>query len=268
MKTLRPLLALLVTSALALIIPAHPCGATSPEEDFERLAADLQQFHALGLLQGGNGEPVTFDAKTARAQGFAAESITLGQQVADETNKLINQLEEAEERGWNYPIPLDIRGQPELQRFLAEATRRFEAQAVLPEQEMEATPEEAEGIPGSHVVCGYYPNPKPPSAAPWRDYTSSNPAATLQSLGYHPTPGRAGGGWTRNQTYQPLFCGFGTFRDHARITGPTRFREQNYKRTPGGEPNPEVWRTGPWPYPDWPLYVYWWHKRCKPNCPD
>lgn len=37
-------------------------------------------------------------------------------------------------------------------------------------------------------------------------------------------------------------------------------REQNYTGEPGGEPNPEIYSSGPWPYPDWPLYVLWWHE--------
>lgn len=276
MKTFRQLLALLMMNVVVLAILALPAGATSPEEDFDKLVADLIRFHDLGLLSGGSGEPVTFDAMGAHAQGFSAEAIKLGQQIADQTNEIVdqlvetNQLAEAGMTTQKQVIMLDTRGRPELQGFLAEATNRRNAQAGTGAQEAETEGAEVEplGIPGSHFVCGYYPNPKPPRAAPWVNHSSPDPAATLRSWGYHQTPDFAGGGWTRNQTYKPVFCGWGTFRDHAIISGQNIFREQNYTDSPGGEPNPEVWRTGPWPYADWPLYVNWWHQRCNPQCPD
>ena len=111
-----------------------------------------------------------------------------------------------------------------------------------------------------HAVSGYYPNPKPSRDVERKNYERDNPAALLKRLGYHETPNQAGGGWTRPQTYQPWACGGSTFRDHADVTGPRSLSEQNYKGSPGGEPNPEVYRSGPWPYPDWPAYVYWWHE--------
>src|SRR5918992_1679673 len=94
MKTFRQLLALLMMNVMVLAILALPAGATSPEEDFDKLVADLIRFHDLGLLSGGSGEPVTFDAMGAHAQGFSAEAIKLGQQIADQTNEIVDQLVE------------------------------------------------------------------------------------------------------------------------------------------------------------------------------
>lgn len=120
--------------------------------------------------------------------------------------------------------------------------------------------------------CGSIVRPRPRRAMPAVLVGEvADPAATLSSWGYHRTPGFAGGGWTRPQTYNPARCGISTYRDHAFVG--LRFtscigtacefrwpiREQNYVAAPYGEPNPEVWRSGPWPYATWPAYVYWWH---------
>jgi hypothetical protein len=108
--------------------------------------------------------------------------------------------------------------------------------------------------------CGWFPNPKPSQAGPWKNIPRTNPAKVLRAWGYHPTPGIAGGGWTRPQTWRASSCGKNTFRDHAYIIEPRTIREQNYTGSPTGEPNPEVWRSGPWPYAEWPAYVAWWHR--------
>jgi hypothetical protein len=120
-----------------------------------------------------------------------------------------------------------------------------------------------------YTVCGSFAVPQPWGAAAKQTFTSNDPAATLRSWGYHLDPmGNASWlassdriGWTRPQTYKWWLCGWGTFRDNADITGQNQFWEQNYEWfTPRGEPNPEFWRSGPWPYPSWPTYVYWWHR--------
>jgi hypothetical protein len=156
-----------------------------------------------------------------------------------------------------------------LQRWDArEADARLpEAQAPLAEAPPEEPQPDASGAPGiSHKVCGHYPNPKPSRDAEWKAYNRDHPDATLKKLGYHKTASYAGGNgrdWTRPQTYHPVFCGASTFRDHATTSAsaPKSLREQDYKGgNPGGEPNPEVHRSGPWPYPTWPAYVYWWHQ--------
>jgi hypothetical protein len=124
----------------------------------------------------------------------------------------------------------------------------------------------------SWYECGSVVRPRPRRAMPAVLVGEvKDPAATLSSWGYHRTPGMAGGGWTRPRTYNPAVCGISTYRDHAFVG--LRFtysedtacefrwpiREQNYVDAPYGEPNPEVWRSGPWPYATWPAYVVMWH---------
>jgi hypothetical protein len=115
--------------------------------------------------------------------------------------------------------------------------------------------------------CGWYVRPNPRRAATWNAQGGySDPSATLASWGFHRTPGFAGGGWTRAQTFSWPLCGFGTFRDHAffgrdgNLANSFVINLQDYGDPPYGEPNPEVWRSGPWPYPTWPTYVWWWHR--------
>lgn len=250
------MLSLSVVVALAAISMPASALAGKPGNNFARLAADLARFHVLGILQGDYERGVTFNAALAKQYGFLETAIRLGEQVAAATNDLITGAKEARE------LPLDIGRYPDLRQFWLDAAIQS-AQGKLDNADLFAKEIEPLGVPGaSHVVCGYYPNPKPSTNGPWTTHNNiSNPAATLRSWGYHETwpPDYTGGGWTRPQTYQPLLCGWGTYRDHAFIAGPTTIREQNYTGSPGGEPNPEVYRSGPWPYPDWPAYVYWWH---------
>lgn len=243
---------MLVFAGSAGVAPAHDGTA-----DFIARSQDLIRMH--DLFQGGSGRPVTFASKTARAKGFSAESIALAEELTAYTNDLMAKASDtakAEAVVDVRNLDVELRPYPRLVVYFAETTRYAEKSQA----------EEAMGFPGvpgvSEYVCGHFLRPRPPHGAPWRQHTRSNPAATLRSWGYHETPGFAGGGWTRPQTYNPALCGWNTYRDHAYIAGNNTIREQNYEGwTPRGEPNPEVWRSGPWPYPTWPAYVRWWHSR-------
>lgn len=125
--------------------------------------------------------------------------------------------------------------------------------------------------------CGFFGHDVPKRAAPTLLVGKlANPEAYLRNLGYHQTDSRLfGPGWTRPQTYKWAICGFSTFRDHGGIgacgtkqDASTNYElvracqvyEQVYHGDPGGEPNPEVYRSGPWPYALWPVYVRAWHR--------
>ena len=135
--------------------------------------------------------------------------------------------------------------------------------------------------------CGYIYRPNPRRAeiaqpGPLQGSSSTQAGAARlarqwgYSQGFHDTPGRAGGGMTRPQTWNPVLCGIGTYRDHAVQglftertcygaggTPPCEWRArlmiQDYTAAPYGEPNPEFWRTTRYPYPEWPAYVAFWH---------
>lgn len=227
----------------------------SPSE-FIDLSADLMRMERF--YSGGNGDLVTFDAKSAMAQGFKSESVALATELAAYTNALIVMAQQAIEiDGEIAALPVSLADYQRVQAYFAAATEFAQSAA-----NGGANPEGwcSPSLTDAACTCGHWQYPRPSSAAPWRNWTSSNPSSTLTSWGYHTTPDWAGGDWTRPQTYYPARCGNNTFRDHAYITGSTTFREQNYSGfTPRGEPNPEFWAGGPWPYGAWPAYVQWWH---------
>ncbi len=219
----------------------------------DRYATELWRLHEAGLVVGGKatagdgaGQPVRVLVADARKRGFSAGAIRLAEESAALSNRLTARLSAS--RPGVADDPGAFASFPALSAFFT----------VAPAPRA-TTPAATNGILG-RTICGWYVNPKPSHAARWKSYTRANPAATLRSLGYHPSPNAIGGGWTRPQTWRPFFCGRSTYRDHALIRGRHTLLEQNYKGSPPGEPNPEVWRSGPWPYSDWPAYVFWWHR--------
>jgi hypothetical protein len=243
---------------------AHQSKAVVAEIDrdpsaFDRYARELARMHAANLITGGKmtsgngaGDPVRVLAREARKRGFSAGAMRLAQESAALSNALTSRLSESEPSISDDPISAHA-SSPALSAFFAAAAKKeaSELGAVASEQDLG---------PLGRLRCGWYLDPKPSQAAPWKTLTRPNPETTLRSWGYHPTPGRAGGGWTRPQSWRSFSCGHDTFRDHALISGKNKIREQNYTGSPPGEPNPEVWRSGPWPYADWPAYVFWWHR--------
>jgi hypothetical protein len=108
--------------------------------------------------------------------------------------------------------------------------------------------------------CGIYWSLKPTVAKNWVTMHVNDSIATLRSWGYHDSH-IPYAGWTRPQTWHPWNCGWHTFRDNAVPLDYYTLREQNYSGwSPRGEPNPEVYVSGPWPYSTWPAYVFWWHQ--------
>lgn len=244
--------------------PTIKPGDTSNGEvrspNFETLAQDLLRMHFL--FKGGNGNPVTFDTKTAQAQGYSEESIRLAEELASYTNELTRAAMKSKNPKGASVAELNVGTQryARMTSFFAQAVKRDGASAPQGKEPSILT-YALVGI--GEYECGSFLRPLPNRAAPAREHYSSNPAQTLTSWGYHRTPDYAGGGWTRPRTYKWWLCGWDTFRDDAwtLIRKPNYIQEQNYSGwTPNGEPNPEVWRSGPWPYATWPAYVAWWHK--------
>lgn len=121
--------------------------------------------------------------------------------------------------------------------------------------------------------CGYFNNPKPSIGAPKPSSWHQDPEKTLLNWGYHRTAKYATGreygiyDYTRNVTWNPFYCKWNSFRDHAGIDRDGNgnktniLREQKYwGYTPNGECNPEI-HSYVWPYPEWPAYCKWWHDR-------
>lgn len=242
--------------------PEQPVGF-----DLAQVSHDLQ---VVGdLFGGGAGKPVTFDAAAAAQRGLSPESIELAAELAAYTNALMAGTGPAGAQADVVDVSkarVDPQQFPRVAQLFDEATYHSN---LLPiddkEQEQPAVPE---GVHAPSFIyeynCGSFRWPRPGRSAPWRSYAGPyvNPGRTLESWGYHSTPVSAGGGYTRPQTYLPWLCGWSTFRDHAYTVGGRAIREQTYEGwAPRGEPNPEIWRVGPWPYLTWPVYVNWWHSR-------
>ena len=239
--------------ALGLFPAAFAAAAERSFDSFHARSADLAT--TSDLFYGGSGARVTFDAAAAAEKGVSKDGIAL----AEELSAFTNALEDAAKAMGTDDITavkVDLAAYPRLAAYFDDAA----AYSKLPSTDPK--PDVAVQSWLSEYTCGAFWRPRPSkSGAPWKRFYSSNPSATLSAWGYHPTPGLAGGGWTRPQTWTWPICGFSTYRDHAYVYPSTTINEQNYAGwTPRGEPNPEVYRSGPWPYPSWPAYVYWWHQ--------
>lgn len=239
-----------------IYLPYMTVAKNEPSLDFATLSTDLLKMEPL--FSGGSGQLVAFDAEAARLQGFHPESVALAQELAVHTNALINAANVQLQAGNSADVvvnSVELASFPRVSAYFALATGN----------ELNGGEVEPAGwcnfwLSDAACSCGHWWYPRPTTPARWVDRTSSNAASTLRSWGYHETPGWAGGGYTRAQTYYSSRCGNNTFRDHAYTLSSTKFREQNYAGfTPRGEPNPEFWASGPWPYAAWPSYVSWWH---------
>lgn len=235
---------------------------------FETLAQDLVRMHFL--FKGGNGIPVIFDSRTARSQGYSDGSIRLAEELAAYTNELTRAAMKSANPREASVAKLNVGTQryARMTSFFSQAAKR-DGTSVSKDDDSSVSIDKGPSILALGIIgiaeyeCGSFSRPLPNRSATPREHYSRNPAQTLASWGYHRTPDYAGGGWTRPRTYKWWVCGWNTFRDDAwtLIRRPNYIQEQNYSGwTPNGEPNPEVWRSGPWPYATWPAYVAWWHK--------
>ena len=237
---------------------------------FNALSQDLMEMMSTPRLfelpsdQKAKYQHVIFHSSHARRIGFSPESIALAEELTDFTNELItlspNGNIKTKEKVDVTKIEIDTEKYPAVSAFFEAAVDYVvytDFQATEDTKEIGSLCFLCSTSPA--CTCGSWWWPRPSSAAPWQTHNVTNPESTLRSWGYHETPGFAGGGWTRPQTYKWWMCGWNTYRDHAYISN-GQIREQNYAGyTPRGEPNPEVWRSGPWPYALWPTYVRWWH---------
>lgn len=229
--------------------------------NFEKLSQELMLMEPY--FAGNKGDIITFDSKLARKAGFAEESIQLAKEMTALTNNIVkevnNALTSTHTRSSVKLEALDINTDNYLvlpQYFTAARTQYFS------KRNTRRSRAGCRYLTSAACDCGHWFYPRPNRAQNWVKHSKVNdPAQKLRSWGYHETPGWAGGGWTRSQTYYPSQCGQNTFRDHAYIFN-KQIREQNYEGwTPRGEPNPEFWTASKWPYPAWPTYVYWWHQK-------
>lgn len=249
-------------------------GMSKRDKRFTNRSHVLSQLMSR-FMRGGGTEPVVFDMNAARQDGFDEESIELAKQMVAHTNTLLEAAKASGdvESASITKMTVDLEDFPAVAEYFQEASlvarsRQSREDEIGPKEQPstsstnEMTASGLDPLQAAYQNCGCWWNPLPTRGAPYVTYTRSNPDATLRSWGYHGTPSHIfGGGYTRAQTHKWWICGFGTFRDHANIISSNKFKEQNYAGwSPRGEPNPEVYASGPWPYPLWPSYVSWWHQ--------
>lgn len=269
--------------SLLVIVSAQTAVQAEKASEFRALNAEIEEMHEKGLIVGGKtweslglnpedygkigdetveitaelqkiitgkGKPIVFLKENASA--YSNDAIQIVEEMVALSNELMSEL--SDEKTSISDDSFDAKKYQNLAEYYELA------------QEFNSMPVADAALIASQVVCGWYANPVPNYEAPTIQIASANSYGDgeqiLFSIGYHTTPQSAGGGYTRPETYNWWLCGFGTFRDAGWLdqqNGLWRVWEQNYTGSIPGEPNPEVWRTGPWPYVDWPAYVAWWH---------
>lgn len=246
--------------SIYLTIPAFNAvnAATKDSDSFGVLSKELEKAQTYTKQEKddkGVVKKVSFDTDGAKNAGISQEGVTLGQEMADFTNELV-QL-------GSYMFTIDLNKYPNVKDYFKDATKYEKERSSVNNSDADIQPLAYAGDAAGMAVCGWYTNPKPSSSKAyyfWGPY--SDPSAVARSWGYHAPPAGMGYlGWTRPQTWNAWYCGYNTFRDEAVPQSNGKLAEQNYAGwTPRGEPNPEVWASGPWPYSNWPSYVYWWHQ--------
>lgn len=241
----------------AFVVSACTSSITKPEVASSRtvleLTQDLAMMETSGVIYLASDRTVMFDQSKARTQGVDGSSINLAIELVGFTNEVVRQSKQSGDFAIK-SAPSSLEAFPLVADFFTkvaayDTSKQFKIQGWWEEL--------------GQGICGYWGNWKPTRAADYKWYLNvSNPAEILRSWGYHITPGdrTTGGGWTRDQQYNSWICGVNAFRDQGYVYDTTTFWEQNYEgMTPRGEPNVEVWRVFPWPYPLWPAYVIAWH---------
>ena len=259
---------LLVIAVLAGVAAAPSANSVSAREGVS------QQFYRRSQLMLDNQGALTTDKTTLQARlnrnklekkNVSAEDMAFLQELTNFSNDVVETSKTNDGIGG---ATTKLGKYPEVKEYFKQATALAESGQILSLRKRgQPHPLTTFAIIGNPITeaagmadCGIYWSPKPTVGKSWVTYNVSNVDNTLRSWGYHSTLGLAGGGWTRSQTWHPWNCGWNTFRDHALKISGTTLREQNYHGwNPRGEPNPEVYISGPWPYSTWPAYVYWWH---------
>lgn len=229
---------------------------------FASRALDLANMDTF--FSGGSGSPIGFDAESARAAGYSEESVSLASDIA---------------------VYADTYARSNRGDDLPEKTSRIEwlfncgkeQVASVAEAMTEAAEEDDVSVLSACTDAGYQPHmctcgvigyPQPHGGSGWSTLTShDNPHQYLLGEGYHeiffPYSGQTDPNvrdYTRPRTWNSSTCGNNTYRDHGKVVTNSHYKEQVYFGwSPNGEPNPEVFISGPWPYVAWPAYVLWWH---------
>lgn len=263
-KKLRFSLLAIVVTAIVSAIAYIPVSAKGNRfEKFYQLSDEVNQLNTE-YFTGQGEERVEFEMQRAKKDGFSNESLQIASEMERYTNDLIRQakLQPEMDRADVRKLKVSTKSYPHLERYFKQATEAATESAEIAKATSYAQ--------NKAYICGTWSHPVPSDGVHNRQENRFGPYQfpwyaewQLQGWGYHAPPWWLDrSGWTRDETYQPVYCGYRTFRDNAAIQeegGSFYIYEQNYTGYVPGEPSPEVWRSGPWPYSTWPSYVNWWH---------
>jgi len=263
----------LMVALVFLVTSIQTIIAENSSPDFDILSLELEAMDDL-FQTSADQQTISFDSEAATRKGFSRESIKLAEEMATFTNKVVINAVKAAKRHGVKDVELinikeariDINKYPSLAIYFREASVR-RAKGLI-NGDFILRPNATDD---SKTVCGSTNNPVPSSAAAWTVQgpfdTKQKAEQKLSSLGYYKTSKYAGGGYTRNQTYNESICKKNTYRDQALdpyqsiSDNKWYFKEQNYTGDIPGEPNPVMSiKPSNWPYLTWPVYVRWWHK--------
>lgn len=263
----------LMVNLVFLVTSIRTIIAEDSSLDFGTLTLDLIEMNDLFQIDLDQ-QTIVFDSEAATRKGFYPGSIKLAEEMSAFTNEIVDKAARAAKRhGIKYvelinikEARVNINKYPALKAYSREASARRGSGLI--NRDFFIKPNDTDD---PKTVCGSVNNPVPSSAAAWTKKgpfsTKQNAEQELSNLGYYKTSRFAGGGYTRNQTYNESICKKDNYRDHAsnpfKNTSDNKwyFNEQNYTGDIPGEPNPVmVKKASNWPYLTWPYYVWWWHR--------
>ena len=221
--------------------------------NYSRMSAKMTQMNSHF---SGTSRSVNFNPESARNAGYAEDEISMAAALAVYSDAIakLNRDDalpvKSELANWFYSCATSAIGQ---------TSNEDDADSV---GTLSACTDA--GHSEASCICGNtsYPQPSSSDGHNWVDV--ENPEQALQGLGYHrvyPPYARPGHiEYAKFVTYQSNHCGNNTFRKHAEVVDDDTYKLQDYVEFHTlGEPNPEVFSSGPWPYWTWPGYVLWWH---------
>ena len=215
-------------------------------QNLRRLEPYMQTLSENGIRRQ------TFDVKAALEKGFSEDAVLLAQEIISFQNGILKVIVSDEKNVM--AVPLDAVKYPRLAAYF---NMKPQQQVV---RNMNKEPIEP---------CGDTEHPVPYWSPKPDYYTSNNSEQALFDKGFHHTAGYACGEYTNSDPFCNVFdftlesdnngpygyCEWPRFRYHGVISRTDRTQYSIH----GTEPNPEV-NSYSWPYWNWPVYVYWWHR--------
>lgn len=206
----------------------------------------------------------TIDTRAARRAGYSTDVVRLAAEIVAYQNAMLNETRKKGNRDIRqHKVPL--KKFPKVKEFYKAATKAARTDKVHTSNSSdEDSSPDVTALARTRRACGDWNRPIPNYTPRWVNHGYKNrPARTLRNWGFHKTRFYACGArysytcqrdTTRPRYYYSRYgvCSKPLFRDHGRF-----YNHRVYVQY--GEPNPEIFHVGIWPYWNWGAYVRWWH---------